>query len=76
VVLDLRSLPGESIRVRGAGEEIARIQGALVPVRRYIISSGAAEAAVWLDAQGGLLRMDLPGGIALVRESKILAERL
>ena len=63
------------VTVRDMGEAVVNMTGALTTARRYLLSTQAGEAGVWVDTRGEVLRAEFPGGFSAAREPRALAER-
>ncbi|MDD5558003.1 MAG: hypothetical protein PHN82_12265 [bacterium] len=66
---------GGEAALRPEGEEIVAAGGTLSAARRYAVETPAGELRMMIGEGAGLLRADLPGGIAVVREPRTIAER-
>ncbi len=54
--------------VRDDGEEAVGVAGVITMARRYRVVTRAGEASVWIDADGGIVRAECPGGYGAIRE--------
>ncbi len=74
--LPLSGLAENGVTFKVGREEVVNIYGVLTPTRSYRISSAAGDINVWVDQHGGVVRADLPNGIAVIREPQPLAKKM
>lgn len=67
VVISPRTAQQHVMRLQAGGEETVEIAGRALAARRYSLGDGQGQRKVWVDAQGRLLKVEIPdrGCVAL-----------